>query len=202
MMDGTGKEMVARAIHHRSPRKAGPFVAINCAAIPESLIESELFGHEKGAFTGAHARREGRIEMAAGGTLLLDEFGELPLAIQVKLLRFLQEQTIERVGGRSEIRVDARLITATNVDLKQAMARGKFREDLFYRVAVVTIKLPPLRERFGDTSTLAQALLRKYAKENGRAALKFRQDAIRAIEQHNWPGNVRELELQILRFDR
>lgn len=196
---GTGKEMVARAIHHRSPRKAGPFVAINCAAIPESLIESELFGHEKGSFTGAHAQRQGRIEMAAGGTLLLDEFGELPLAIQVKLLRFLQEQTIERVGGRSEIRVDARLITATNVDLKQAMALGKFREDLFYRVAVVTIKLPPLRERFGDTGTLAQAFLRKYAKENGRAALKFRQDAIRAIEQHNWPGNVRELENQIRR---
>ena len=196
---GTGKEMVARAIHHRSPRKAGPFVAINCAAIPESLIESELFGHEKGSFTGAHAQRQGRIEMAAGGTLLLDEFGELPLAIQVKLLRFLQEQTIERVGGRSEIRVDARLITATNVDLKQAMAEGKFREDLFYRVAVVMIKLPPLRERFGDTSALAQAFLRKYAKENGRAALKFRQDAIRAIEQHNWPGNVRELENQIRR---
>jgi len=196
---GTGKEMVARAIHHRSSRKAGSFVAINCAAIPESLIESELFGHEKGAFTGAHAQRQGRIEMADGGTLLLDEFGELPLAIQVKLLRFLQEQTIERIGGRKEIKVDARLITATNVDLKQAMALGKFREDLFYRVAVVTVKLPPLRERLGDTMVLAQAFLRKYAQENGRSSLKFRQDAIRAIEQHNWPGNVRELENQIRR---
>lgn len=196
---GTGKEMVARGIHRRSTRSKGPFVAINCAAIPETLIESELFGHERGAFTGAHAQRIGRIEMAEGGTLLLDEFGELPPAIQVKLLRFLQEQTIERIGGRKEIRVDARLITATNVDLKQAMANGKFREDLFYRVAVVTIKLPPLRERVGDTMLLAQAFLKKYAEENGRASLRYRQDAVRAIEQHGWPGNVREMENRIRR---
>ncbi len=196
---GTGKEMVARAIHRRSPRSKGPFVAINCSAIPETLIESELFGHERGAFTGAHTQRVGRIEMAEGGTLLLDEFGELPLAIQVKLLRFLQDQTIERIGGRKEIRVDARLVTATNVDLKQAMATGKFREDLFYRVAVVTIKLPPLRERLSDTMVLAQSFLKKYAEENGRASLRYRQDAIRAIEQHAWPGNVREMENRIRR---
>lgn len=196
---GTGKEMVARAVHRRSPRGKGPFVAINCAAIPETLIESELFGHERGAFTGAHTQRIGRIEMAEGGTLLLDEFGELPLAIQVKLLRFLQEQTIERIGGRKEIKVDARLVTATHVDLKQAMEAGKFREDLFYRVAVVTIKLPPLRERVGDTMVLAHSFLRKYADENGRSSLRYRQDAIRAIEQHSWPGNVREMENRIRR---
>ena len=190
---------MARAIHHLSARKNGPFVAINCAAIPETLIESELFGHEKGSFTGAHAQRQGRIELAAGGTLLLDEFGELPMAVQVKLLRFMQEQTIERVGGRQEIRVDTRLVTATNVDLKQAISLGKFREDLYYRVAVVTMKLPALRERLGDTVLLAQAFLRKYAEENGRPSLKFRQDAIRAIEQHDWPGNVRELENRIRR---
>ena len=196
---GTGKEMVAQAIHRRSLRKSGPFVAINCAAIPETLIESELFGHEKGSFTGAHAQRQGRIEMAAGGTLLLDEFGELPMSVQVKILRFLQEQTIERVGGRAEIRVDTRLVTATNLDLKQAIASNKFREDLYYRVAVVTMKLPPLRDRSGDILLLAREFLHKYAEENGRSSLKFRQDAIRAMEQHNWPGNVRELENRIRR---
>jgi two-component system NtrC family response regulator len=196
---GTGKEMAARAIHRRSIRKEGPFVAINCAAIPETLIESELFGHEKGAFTGAHTQRPGRVEMAAGGTLLLDEFGELPLALQVKLLRFLQEQTIERVGGRKEIHVDTRLITATNVDLKKAVAEGKFREDLYYRIAVVAIKMPPLRDRMGDTRLLAHAFLRRFAEENGRSSLKFHQDALRAVEQYNWPGNVRELENRIRR---
>jgi two-component system, NtrC family, response regulator len=196
---GTGKEMAARAIHRRSIRKDGPFVAINCAAIPETLIESELFGHEKGAFTGAHTQRPGRVEMAAGGTLLLDEFGELPLALQVKLLRFLQEQTIERVGGRKEIHVDTRLITATNVDLKKAVAEGKFREDLYYRIAVVAINMPPLRDRMGDTRLLAHAFLRRFAEENGRASLKFHRDALRAIEQHHWPGNVRELENRIRR---
>jgi len=196
---GTGKEMAARAIHRRSIRKDGPFVAINCAAIPETLIESELFGHEKGAFTGAHTQRPGRVEMAAGGTLLLDEFGELPLALQVKLLRFLQEQIIERVGGRKEIHVDTRLITATNVDLKKALAEGKFREDLYYRIAVVAIKMPPLRDRMGDTRLLAHAFLRRFAEENGRSSLKFHQDALRAIEQYDWPGNVRELENRIRR---
>lgn len=196
---GTGKEMAARAIHRRSIRKEGPLVTINCAAIPETLIESELFGHEKGSFTGAHTQRLGRIEMAAGGTLLLDEFGELPLSIQVKLLRFLQEQTIERVGGRKEIHVDARLITATNVDLKKAVEAGKFREDLYYRVAVVVMKIPPLRDRMSDTRLLAHAFLRRFGQENGRSSLKLHQDALRAIEQHNWPGNVRELENRIRR---
>src|SRR5213078_654826 len=144
---GTGKEMAALAIHRRSPRKEGPFIAINCGAIPETLLESELFGHEKGAFTGAHAQRIGRIESAAGGTLFLDEMGELPLSLQVKLLRFLQEKTIERVGGRKEIQIDARIVAATNVELAKAVAAGKFREDLYYRLAVVVIKLPPFRAR-------------------------------------------------------
>src|SRR5436305_8473589 len=152
---GTGKEMVALAVHRRGTRKEGPFVAINCGAIPENLIESELFGHEKGSFTGAHAQRKGRIEMAAGGTLFLDEIGELPALLQVKLLRFLQEQRIERVGGRQEIPVDTRIIAATNVDLKKAISEAKFREDLFYRLAVVVIQLPALRERDNDVRLLA-----------------------------------------------
>jgi len=143
---GTGKEMVALAIHRRSPRKGGPFVAINCSAIPETLLESELFGHEKGSFTGAHVQRKGRIESAAGGTLFLDEIGELPALLQVKLLRFLQEQRLERVGGRTEIQVDTRVVAATNVELKKAIVDGRFREDLFYRLAVVVINLPPLRQ--------------------------------------------------------
>jgi len=196
---GTGKEVASRAIHRLSRRKNGPFTAINCGAIPGTLIESELFGHEKGAFTGAHAQRLGRIEMAQGGTLLLDEIGELPLSLQVKLLRFLQEQTIERVGGRKEIRVDARVLAATNVDLKKAVAEGKFREDLYYRVAVVTIKVPPLRERTGDTRLLADNLLANLVRESGRGSLKFSVDALRAIERYHWPGNVRELENRVRR---
>jgi two-component system NtrC family response regulator len=196
---GTGKEVASRAIYRLSRRKNGPFTAINCGAIPGTLIESELFGHEKGAFTGAHAQRLGRIEMAQGGTLLLDEIGELPLSLQVKLLRFLQEQTIERVGGRKEIRVDARVLAATNVDLKKAVAEGKFREDLYYRVAVVTIKIPPLRERTGDTRLLAESLLANLARESGRGSLKFSVDALRAIERYHWPGNVRELENRVRR---
>src|SRR5450432_2296617 len=158
---GTGKEMAARAIHQRSSRKGGPFVAINCSAIPETLLESELFGHEKGAFTGAHAQRKGRIETAEGGTLFLDEIGEIPLPLQVKLLRFLQEQIIERVGGRQEIQINTRVITATNADLKKGMATGKFREDLYYRLAVVQILLPPLRDREGDIQMLARFFLQK-----------------------------------------
>ena len=196
---GTGKEVASRAVHRLSRRKNGPFTAINCGAIPGTLIESELFGHEKGAFTGAHAQRLGRIEMAQGGTLLLDEIGELPLSLQVKLLRFLQEQTIERVGGRKEIRVDARVLAATNVDLKKAVADGKFREDLYYRVAVVTIKIPPLRERAGDTRLLADSLLANLVRESGRGSLKFSVDALRAIERYHWPGNVRELENRVRR---
>jgi len=196
---GTGKEMAALAVHRRSGRKDGPFVAINCGAIPENLLESELFGHEKGSFTGAHVQRRGRIESAAAGTLFLDEIGELPLALQVKFLRFLQEQSIERVGGRTKITVDTRLIAATNVDLKKAMTEGKFREDLYYRLAVVVVKLPALRERPGDVPLLAKALLRKFAVQNGRTATDFSPKALRALQQHSWPGNVRELENRIKR---
>jgi two-component system, NtrC family, response regulator len=196
---GTGKEMTARAIHQRSSRKNGPFVAINCSAIPESLIESELFGHEKGSFTGAHAQRKGRIEHSSGGTLFLDEIGEVPLPIQVKLLRFLQEQCIERVGGRQEIQVDTRVIAATNADLKKGMTSGSFREDLFYRLAVVQIVLPPVRDRDDDIVLLAQSFLRRFAAENEKTGLSFSPDALRAIRQHPWPGNVRELQNRVRR---
>jgi two-component system NtrC family response regulator len=196
---GTGKEVTARAIHQRSERRNGPFVAINCSAIPESLIESELFGHEKGAFTGAHTQRKGRIEMAAHGTLFLDEIGEVPLAIQVKLLRFLQEQCIERVGGRQEIAVDTRVIAATNADLKKALGTGAFREDLFYRLAVVQIALPALRERDDDIVLLARAFLQRFAGESRRRELTFSAEAIRALRQHPWPGNVRELQNRVKR---
>ena len=196
---GTGKEMAALAIHRRSPRKEGPFIAINCGAIPENLLESELFGHEKGAFTGAHVQRQGRIESAASGTLFLDEIGELPLPLQVKLLRFVQEQCVERVGGRTKIPVDTRVVAATNVDLKKAMNDGRFREDLYYRLAVVVVKLPALRDRPGDVPVLAKVLLRKFAAQNGRPAADFSQKALRALQQHPWPGNVRELENRIKR---
>lgn len=196
---GTGKEMTARAIHQRSPRKNGPFVAINCSAIPESLIESELFGHEKGSFTGAHVQRKGRIEMSAGGTLFLDEIGDVPLPIQVKLLRFLQEQVIERVGGRQEIAVDTRIVAATNADLKKGMANGAFREDLFYRLAVIQIALPALRERDDDILLLARSFLQHYAREGERRELTFSPEAIRSLRQHAWPGNVRELQNRVKR---
>jgi two-component system NtrC family response regulator len=191
---GTGKEMVARAIHNKSERSNGNFVAINCGAIPENLLESELFGHERGAFTGAHVQRIGHIETANGGTLFLDEIGEMPPMLQVKLLRFLQEQTIQRVGGREEIRVNARVIAATNADLKKNMADGKFREDLYYRLAVVQIMLPPLRERENDILTLAKFFLRRFAAEANRPDLAFDAEALRALNKHAWPGNVRELE--------
>ncbi len=191
---GTGKEMVARAIHNKSTRRNAGFIAINCGAIPENLLESELFGHERGAFTGAHAQRIGRIEMASGGTLFLDEIGEMPPTLQVKLLRFLQEQTIERVGGREEIRVNVRVIAATNADLKKNMAEGKFREDLYYRLAVVQMNLPPLREREEDVLALAKFFLRRFAAEASRPELVFDPDALRALSKHSWPGNVRELE--------
>src|SRR5579862_3198006 len=196
---GTGKEMVAQAIHRRSPRKDGPFVAINCSAIPETLLESELFGHEKGSFTGAHVQRKGRIETASGGTLFLDEIGEIPLQLQVKLLRFLQEQRIERVGGRQEVQVDTRVIAATNVELKKAIADGRFREELYYRLAVVTLNLPPLRERQGDIRLLAQEFLRRNANANGKDGLSFSQEAAKALNAYAWPGNVRELENRIKR---
>jgi len=196
---GTGKEMAAEAIHRRSLRKDGPFVAINCNAIPENLLESELFGHEKGAFTGAHMQRKGLIESAANGSLFLDEIGELPLPLQVKLLRFLQEQTFMRVGGRQEIQCDARVIAATNSDLKQAVANGKFREDLYFRLAVVVISLPPLRERGGDIAVMAKEFLRRFSAESGKAGLTFTPETLRSVSRHKWPGNVRELQNRIHR---
>jgi two-component system, NtrC family, response regulator len=196
---GTGKERAAQAIHNLSGRKAGPFVAINCGAIPEALLESELFGHEKGSFTGAHAQRSGKVETAQGGTLFLDEIGELPQPLQVKFLRFLQERVIQRVGGRKDIPVDCRVIAATNADLKRAMLDGGFREDLFYRIAVVTLKLPPLRERTGDVPLLAQAFLKRFAAEASRDKVRFSSAAMRAMQQYHWPGNVRELENRVRR---
>ncbi len=196
---GTGKERAALAIHQRSARKDGPFVAINCSAIPETLLESELFGHERGSFTGAHAQRKGRIESASAGTLFLDEIGEIAPSLQVKLLRFLQEQTIERVGGRQPISVDARVIAATNSDLNKLLGDGGFREDLYYRLAVVVITLPPLRRREGDIQLLAQEFLRRYAAENHRDGLAFAPAAVRALLCHPWPGNVRELENRVKR---
>ena len=196
---GTGKEMAALAIHRRSSRKDGPFVAINCSAIPETLLESELFGHEKGAFTGAHIQRKGRIENASGGTLFLDEIGEIPLPLQVKLLRFLQEQRIERVGGRQEIQIDVRVIAATNSDLKKGMAGGRFREDLYYRLAVVQVVLPPLRDRAGDIRLLAQSFLQRCAGQVSKRGLAFDREALRAINHYSWPGNVRELENRVRR---
>jgi two-component system NtrC family response regulator len=196
---GTGKEMAAAAIHRRSPRKDGPFVAINCNAIPENLLESELFGHEKGAFTGAHVQRKGLLETASGGTLFLDEIGELPPAIQVKLLRFLQEQRLQRVGGRQEIQVDTRLVAATNADLKQLIDTGKFREDLYFRLAVVTIRLLPIRERGEDIVFLAREFLHRHAAQSGRTKLVFAPDALRAMSRYSWPGNVRELQNRVKR---
>jgi two-component system NtrC family response regulator len=196
---GTGKEMAAQAIHRRSNRKEGPFVPINCAAIPETLLESELFGHEKGSFTGAHSSRLGRIETAAQGTLFLDEIGDLPVLLQVKLLRFLQEQTIERVGGRKTIPIDTRVIAATNIDLKQAIEVGRFRMDLYYRLAVVTIRIPPLRERLGDVEMLAKGFLKRFAAQDRKAPGRFSPQAWQALLRHTWPGNVRELENRIKR---
>ncbi len=196
---GTGKEKAALAIHCRSPRNGGPFIAINCGAIPDTLIESELFGHEKGAFTGAHVQRKGRIETADGGTLFLDEIGELPGPMQVKFLRFLQEQRFTRVGGREETNTNVRVIAATNADLKGNIQSGKFREDLYYRLAVVTISLPPLRERGEDAKLLAQIFLQRFATENGKTNLTFQPDALRALTRHTWPGNIRELENRVKR---
>jgi two-component system NtrC family response regulator len=190
---GTGKELLAKAIHSNSPRKSRPFVAINCGAIPETLLESELFGHEKGAYTGAHTQRKGKLELADGGTLFLDEIGEMSPPLQVKLLRFLQEREIERVGGREIVRVDARVIAATNKDLKSELRAGRFREDLFYRLSVVNLKLPPLRERGEDIVLIANAFLRRSSAANGRK-LRFSATALEAMTRYSWPGNIRELE--------
>jgi two-component system NtrC family response regulator len=194
---GTGKEVLARAMHALSTRPKEAFVAINCAAIPDTLLESELFGFEKGAFTGAVKQTPGKIEVADGGTLFLDEIGDMPLSLQAKLLRFLQERIIERIGGRTEIPVDVRVLCATNKNLKQAMATGAFREDLYYRISEITIEIPPLREREGGRLLLAQFLLNKFAKQQGRVIKGFTEDGHDAIETYAWPGNVREMENKI-----
>jgi two-component system, NtrC family, response regulator len=196
---GTGKELLAQALHKMSRRGAGPFVPINCAAIPETLLESELFGHEKGAFTGALRQTIGRIESADRGTLFLDEIGDVPLPMQVKLLRFLQDQLVERVGGRKPVQVDVRIVCATNQDLDRMMAEGRFREDLFYRLNEMTIRVPPLRERLGDAVILASFFLRRFASEYGRPVRGFAPAALAAIKDHAWPGNVRELENRLKR---
>ncbi len=191
---GTGKELIAEAIHLASPRAKGPFVRLHCAALAESLLESELFGHERGAFTSAVARREGRFKQADGGTLFLDEIGEVPMGTQVKLLRFLQERTFERVGGNETLKVDVRILTATHRDLQAEIARGAFREDLYYRLNVITVTLPPLRERRGDIAPLASFFLRRYAQENGRQIEGFDEESLGILTSYAWPGNVRELE--------
>ena len=189
---GTGKEVLAQGLHVASKRQ-GRFVAINCAAIPENLLESELFGYEKGAFTGAGKTTPGKIETAHNGTLMLDEIGDLPHSLQAKLLRFLQQRTIERLGGRSEIPVDVRVVCATHQDLKNLINEGRFREDLYYRLAEIVINIPPLRARTGDAVLLSHAFLRRFSQDQRRGTLSFTEDAIQAIEQHTWPGNVREL---------
>ncbi|HTF96264.1 MAG TPA: PEP-CTERM-box response regulator transcription factor [Cellvibrio sp.] len=196
---GTGKEVIARAIHQLSPRKNKRFVAINCAAVPENLIESELFGYEKGAFTGANKTTVGKIETAHEGTLFLDEIGDMPLNLQAKLLRFLQERVIERVGGRAEIPVDVRVICATNKDLENMVRQGTFREDLFYRICEMTVNIPPLRNRLGDKVLLARHFKLRFAKEHGQNVTGFTPDAIAAIENYAWPGNIREMENKIKR---
>jgi len=190
---GTGKEVLAQGLHDASKRK-GRFVAINCAAIPENLLESELFGYEKGAFTGATKTTVGKIETADGGTLMLDEIGDLPMSLQAKLLRFLQERKIERIGGRQEIAIDVRVVGATHQDLKKQIEEGRFREDLYYRLAEIVVDIPPLRNRVGDAVLLSHSFLRRFASEQRRPVIGLAEDAIHAIEAHRWPGNVRELQ--------
>jgi two-component system NtrC family response regulator len=194
---GTGKELIARAIHSLSSRSDKPFVAINCAAIPENLLESELFGFEKGAFTGAVKQTPGKIESANGGTLFLDEIGDMPLSLQAKLLRFLQERVVERVGGRTEIPVDVRVVCASNKNLVREMSTGGFRDDLYYRLSEITIEIPPLRERHGGRILLARHLLNKFSKQQGKALRGFSDDAQDAIDTYDWPGNVREMENKV-----
>ena len=194
---GTGKELLARAVHELSGRREGKFQAINCAAIPEQLLESELFGHEKGAFTGAVKTTPGKVELASGGTLFLDEIGDMPLALQAKLLRFLQDRTIERVGGRHSIPVDVRVVCATNQNLEQAIAEQRFRQDLYYRIGEVTVNVPPLRARPGGPAVLAYAFLRKFGALQGRSRRGFSEDALQAMAAYEWPGNVRELENKV-----
>jgi len=196
---GTGKELLAKGLHEASDRAGGPFIAINCAAIPENLLESELFGHERGAFTGAVKTTEGKIESADGGTLFLDEVGDIPLPLQVKLLRFLQERTIERVGGRRAIAVNTRIVCATHQDLESMIQQGAFREDLFYRLAEIVVRIPGLAERHGDPVLLAKAFLKRFASEMNPVVTGFAPDALAAIDGHDWPGNVRELENRVKR---
>jgi two-component system NtrC family response regulator len=194
---GTGKDLAAKAIHDYGCRKSGPFVPINCGAIPENLLESELFGHERGAFTGAVQRQRGKAESAQGGTLFLDEIGELPLSAQCKLLRFLQDQTIQRIGGSQRIKLDVRIIAATNADLKQAMVNKTFREDLYYRLGVVHLSLPPLRDRGDDALLIGTVFLKRMSEEVGRKVTGFTPDAIQALRAYSWPGNIRELQNKI-----
>ena len=191
---GTGKELLARALHQLSPRASKKFVAINCAAIPENLLESELFGYEKGAFTGAAKQTKGKVEFAQDGTLFLDEVGDLPFSLQAKLLRFLQERVFERVGGREEIAVDVRVVCATHQDLATLIKEGRFREDLYYRLSEIVVTIPPIREREGDPTLLAHAFLEKFCKSQGRSFQGFSTDALQAIEAYRWPGNAREME--------
>ncbi len=190
---GTGKELLARALHDLSHRSAKPFVAINCAAIPENLLESELFGYEKGAFTGATQSKKGKIESANGGTLFLDEIGDMPMSLQAKLLRFLQERTVDRVGSISPVAVDVRVVCATHRDVRQLIDTGDFREDLYYRISEITLDVPALRDREGDALVIAQSLLKSLGKQMDRPTLAFSEDAVRAISSYNWPGNVREM---------
>ncbi len=196
---GTGKELCAQSTHSRSPRATNRFVAINCAAIPENLLESELFGYEKGSFTGAAKQTRGKIEYADGGTLFLDEIGDLPMALQAKLLRFLQERTFERIGGREEISVDVRVVCATHQDLASKIQAGTFREDLFYRISEISVQIPSLRQRTGDALLLARSFLDHFAREQGRSFRGFSREALAAIESYGWPGNVRELKNRVKR---
>jgi two-component system NtrC family response regulator len=194
---GTGKEVLARAVHTQSPRAEKPFVAINCAAIPDTLLESELFGYEKGAFTGAVKQTQGKFEHANGGTLFLDEIGDMPLSLQAKLLRFLQDRVVERIGGREHYPVDVRVVCATNKDLPNLIKDGGFREDLYYRISEVTVRIPPLRDRSGDAVVIAQAILERRAHEHNRQIKGFTPEALKAIEAYPWPGNIRELENRV-----
>ncbi len=191
---GTGKELIAQRIHHSSPRADGPFVRLHCAALAESLLESELFGHEKGAFTGASSRRKGRFEEADGGTLFLDEIGEIPESVQVKLLRFLQQREFERVGGNKTLSVDVRVVAATNRDLEAEVEAGRFREDLYFRLNVIHVEAPPLRARVGDVPVLARYFVARYAEENGKEIREVTPEAMERLEAYDWPGNIRELE--------
>jgi two-component system NtrC family response regulator len=191
---GTGKEVLTKALHQMSPRQGKCFMAINCAAIPENLLESELFGYEKGAFSGAAKQTLGKIEFANGGTFFLDEVGDLPMALQAKILRFLQERVIERIGGRESIPVDVRIVCATHRNLEEMIADGNFREDLYYRLSEIVVTIPPLRERVGDAALLAHHFKNKFSVQEGRSALNFSQEALATIENYSWPGNVREME--------